>query len=118
MKCLTKQIQSTQKAARLISNVLQKERLMSYSEGLVDAFNRVRKTVASMELPLMQQRRYNGILNAMVMLLEDGRPSKGVYEHLKSALIALTRFDGRDEDACSIENACTNFEAHFGSQML
>ena len=91
---------------------------MSYSEELVEAFGRVRKTVASMELPLMQQRRYNGILNAMVMLLEDGRPSKGVYEHLKSALIALTRFDGRDEDACSIEKACRTFEAHFGSQML
>ncbi len=62
---------------------------MSYSEELVDTFNPVQKTVASMELPLMQQRRYNGILNAIVMLLEDGRPSKDVYEHLKSALIAL-----------------------------
>jgi hypothetical protein len=33
-------------------------------------------------------------------------------------LIALTRFDGRDEDARSIEKACKDFEAHFGSQML
>jgi hypothetical protein len=91
---------------------------MSYSEELVDAFDCVRKTVASMELPLMQQRRYNGILNAMVMLLEDGRPSKGVYQHLKSSLVTLAQFDGRDEDACSIEEACNNFEAHFGGQML
>ncbi len=91
---------------------------MSYSEELVNAFDSVRKTAASMELPLTQQRRYNGILNAMVMLLEDGRPSKGVYEHLKSSLIALALFDGRNEDAFSIEKACKNFEAHFGSQML
>jgi hypothetical protein len=97
---------------------VQKERLMSYSEELVDAFDCVRKTVASMELPLMQQRRYNGILNAMVMLLEDGRPSKGVYQHLKSSLVTLAQFDGRDEDACNIEEACNNFEAHFGGQML
>jgi hypothetical protein len=97
---------------------VQKERLMSYSEELVDAFDCVRTTVASMKLPLMQHRRYNGILNAMVMLLEDGRPSKGVYKHLESSLIALAQFDGRDEDACNIEKACRNFEAHFGSQML
>ena len=90
---------------------------MSYSEELVDAFDCVRKTVASMELPLMQQRRYNGILNAIVMLLEDGRPSKGVYEHLKSSLVALAQFDECDEDACSIEKACKDFDAHFGSQM-
>ena len=90
---------------------------MSYSEELVDAFACIQKTVASMELPLIQQRRYNGILNAIVMLLEDGHPSKSVYMHLKSALIALARFDDRDEDACSIEEACINFEANFGSQM-
>ena len=91
---------------------------MAYSEELVNAFECVRKTVASMELPLTQQRRYNGILNAMVMLLEDGRPSNGVYQHLKLSLISLARFDGRDEDACNIEEACKNFEAHFGGQMI
>ncbi len=90
---------------------------MSYNEEAVDAFDCVRQTVASMNLPLMQQRRYNGILNAMVMLLEDGRPSRDVYEHLKSALLALARFDGWDEDANCIENACKNFEVHFSSQM-
>ncbi len=82
------------------------------------AFDCVRKTVASMDLPLMQQRRYNGILNAMVMLLEDGRPSKDVYEHLKSALLALARFDERDEDAYCIEAACKTFEVRFSCQML
>ena len=90
---------------------------MSYNEEAVDVFDCVRQTVASMSLPLMQQRRYNGILNAMVMLLEDGRPSRDVYEHLKSALLALARFDGRDEDANCIENACKNFEVHFSFQM-
>jgi hypothetical protein len=97
--------------------VLQKESLMSYHEDIIDAFDSVRKTVASMELPPIQQRRYNGILNAMVMLLEDGHPSKRVYMHLKSALIALAQFDECDEDACSIEKACKDFDAHFGSQM-
>jgi len=91
---------------------------MSYHEELVDAFDFVRKTVASMELPLMQQRRYNGILNAMVMSLEDGHPSKAVYEHLKSALLALARFDERNEDAYRIEAACKTFETHVGGQML
>lgn len=52
------------------------------------------------------------------MLLEDGRPSKGVYQHLKSSLITLAQFDRRDEDACNIGDACKNFEAHLGGQML
>ena len=91
---------------------------MPYNEEAVDAFDRVQQTVASMDLPLIQQRRYNGILNAMVMLLEDGRPSKNVYEHLKSALLALAQFDGRDEEAYCIEKACKTFEVHFSFQML
>ena len=91
---------------------------MSYEEELVDAFACVQKIVASMELPLMQQRRYNGILNAIVMLLEDGRPSKDVYGHLKSALLALARFDERNEDAHRIEAACRTFEANVGNKLL
>ncbi len=91
---------------------------MSYEEELVDAFDCVRKIVASMELPLMQQRRYNGILNAMVMSLEDGRPSKAVYEHLKSALLTLARFDERNEDAHRIKAACKTFEVNVGNKLL
>lgn len=53
----------------------------------------------------------------MVMLLEDGHPSRSVYMHLTSALIALARFDECDENACSIEKACKGFEAHLGSKM-
>ena len=90
---------------------------MSYNEEPVDAFDGVRQTVASMDLPLVQLRRYNGILNGIVMLLEDGRPSRDVYEHLKSALVALARFDGQDEGANCIENACKNFEVQFSFQM-
>ena len=98
--------------------VLQEEIRMPYDEETVAAFDCVKQTVASMGLPLMQQRRYNGILNAMVMLLEDGHPSKDAYMYLKSALLGLARFDGRDEDAYCIEAACKTFETHVGSRML
>jgi len=91
---------------------------MGYEEELVDAFVGVQKVVASMELPLMQQRRYNGILNAMVMSLEDGRPSRVVYERLKSALLALAGFDGREEDARRIESACQTFEKTAADRLL
>jgi hypothetical protein len=90
---------------------------MAYNEEEVAAFETVRQAVLAMNLPLMKQRRYNGIFNAINMLIEDEPPCKEAYTHLRSGLIALVRFDMRAEDAERIEAACRNFEAHPACRM-
>ena len=93
---------------------------MAYNEEAVAAFEPVRETIIATkeQLPLMKQRRYNGILNAITMLIEEENPCKDAYTHLRSSLIALARFDGRPDDADRIEAACQSFEEHPVCRML
>jgi hypothetical protein len=46
---------------------------MAYNEEAVTAFEPVRETIIATkeQLPLMKQRQYNGILNAITMLIEE-----------------------------------------------
>ncbi len=44
---------------------------MSYEEGL-DALSGMRDMIASNNLPLVKQRKFNGIFNAIAMQIDDG----------------------------------------------
>ena len=92
--------------------------MAEYDEEAVAAFDTVREVVASMHLPLIRQRRYNGILNAIVMQVEDGHPSKDVIGHLRAAIFALLRFDGLAQYAHPLREAFEKFEARIASRML
>jgi hypothetical protein len=87
-----------------------------YDEEAVRALQKVREVAASLRLPLLQQRRYNGILNAMEMQIEDGGPSKEVLSHLRSALLALARFDGLGSSERALKEAFDQFEAEMASR--
>jgi hypothetical protein len=62
---------------------------MPYEAGL-DALYRVRDMIASAHLPLVKQRKFNGIFNAIAMQIDDGEYSLEVVNHLEQGLLALT----------------------------
>jgi hypothetical protein len=90
---------------------------MGYDQKAVAAFNGVKNVAVSMQLPLMLQRRYNGILNAIEVQVEDGRPSKEVIAHLREALLALARFDKVGHHERALKEAFDKFEAKIASRM-
>jgi len=78
----------------------------------VNAFRPVRQGLEALQLPLMQQRRYNGITNAIEMLVEDGPINKTVLFHLRAALMALADGDNIGvEHKRKISAAFDKFEA-------
>ena len=66
---------------------------MSYEEGL-DALQHVREIIASYSLPLIKQRKFNGIFNAIAMQIDDGAYSVEVVEPLEKGLLALAEWYG------------------------
>ena len=75
---------------------------MPYKEGL-DALNKVRAVIASCNLPFIQQRKFNGIFNAMGMQIEDNDCNREAVEHLGKAVISVAR--GYRLDTQKIEEA-------------
>lgn len=47
--------------------------------------------IASHAFPLITQRKFNGICNAMAMQIDDGEYSVEVVAHLGDALLALAK---------------------------
>ena len=84
--------------------------MAKYDEASVTAFNFVREAVGALRLPLIQQRRYNGILNAIEMQIEDGEPSLQVIRYLRAALFSLLAHDELDEYNAVIEAAFDRFD--------
>jgi hypothetical protein len=76
------------------------------SAGGPQALAQVRRIVASSGLPLMQARKFNGILNAMEMQIEDGEYSLEVVEHLGKAVLALAK--GYRLDVTKVDRALTS----------
>ena len=68
--------------------------MSEYNEEAVKAFIPVKQAIEALHLPLMMQRRYNGIAKAIVMQVEDGPINKTVITHLLAALMALADGDG------------------------
>ena len=56
-----------------------------------DALNKVRAVIASCNLPFIQQRKFNGIFNAMGMQIEDDDCNREAVEHLAKAVISVAK---------------------------
>ncbi len=84
---------------------------MSCEAGL-DALDTVRKIIASHHLPLIKQRKFNGICNAIAMQIDDGAYSLEVVDHLEQALLALTKVYQLESN--SIEGALRDFRRILG----
>ncbi len=64
---------------------------------------KVRDVIASYNLPFIQQRKFNGIFNAMGMQIEDDDCNREAVEHLGKAVISVAR--GYRLDTQKIEEA-------------
>ena len=79
---------------------------MTHEEGL-DALSGVRDMIASHHLPLIKQRKFNGICNAIAMQSDDREYNLEVVNHLEQALLALTKVYRLDNN--SVEGALRDF---------
>ena len=68
-------------------------------EASLDALYHVRDMIASHHLPLVHQRKFNGIFNAIAMQIDDGEYDLEVVDHLEQAYLALTKVYELDSDA-------------------
>ena len=62
---------------------------MRYNEAGVKALHRVQDVVDSAGLPLLKERKLNGILNAIEMQIEDYDYDEDVVKALVRALVSL-----------------------------
>ena len=88
--------------------------MSEHNEKIVNAFGPVRRELDSLRLPLMQQRRYNGIANAIVMMVEHGPINTAAIAHLRAAVMAMV--DGGNisaEHKQRISTAFDQFEAQW-----
>jgi hypothetical protein len=75
---------------------------MSSEKGL-DALKKVRDVIASYHLPFIQQRKFNGIFNAMGMQIEDDDCNREAVEHLGKAVLTVAK--GYRLDTQPVEDA-------------
>jgi hypothetical protein len=61
------------------------------SEERIDALNDVRDVIASYNLPFIQQRKFNGIFNAMEMQIEDNDFNPEAVENLGKAVLSVAQ---------------------------
>ena len=80
---------------------------MSYEAGL-DALDTVRKIIASHHLPLIKQRKFNGICNAIAMQIDDGEYCVEIVAHLGNALLALAK--AYQVETSPVEDALRNLQ--------
>ena len=75
------------------------------SDKAIAALNYVREVIASYNLPFIQQRKFNGIFNAMGMQIEDDDCNLKAVEHLGQAVLAVAR--GYRLETQNVEEALT-----------
>jgi hypothetical protein len=81
-----------------------------YNEEAVHALKDVRHTIESFALPLIRMRKFNGVLNAIEMQVEDHDYSPEVVEWLGKALIELCRYYRLD--IAKVQNVFDAFQKH------
>lgn len=65
---------------------------MRYNEAGVKALHKVQGVIASARLPLVKARKFNGILNAIEMQIEDYDYDEEVVKSLVRALVSLAEW--------------------------
>ncbi len=91
--------------------------MSEYDEEAVEGFGTVREAIAALRLPLMQNRRYGCITNAIEVQIEEGHANKEVLRHLRGAIIALLRADGLLQHTKAVEQAFDEFERKIASRL-
>lgn len=85
-----------------------------YNEEGVKALKGVCDIVKSFGLPLVEFRKFNGILNAIEMQIEDSNYRLEVVEYLGRALIELTVSYKLDSQRGKLERAFKKFQKKLG----
>ncbi len=62
---------------------------MGYNEAGVKALDKIREVIDSVGLPVIKARKFNGILNAIEMQIEDYEYADEVVKALDKALLVL-----------------------------
>ena len=63
---------------------------MPANKGL-NALDKVRGIITSYNLPFIQQRKFNGIFNAMGMQIEDNDCNREAVEYLGKAMLSVAK---------------------------
>lgn len=80
-----------------------------YNEEGVEALKEVWDVIKLFGLPLVKFRKFNGILNAIEMQIEDYNYRLEVVEYLGRALIELTVFYKLDSQRGELEHSFKKF---------
>lgn len=86
---------------------------MRYNEAGVKALDKVREVINSVGLPLVKARKFNAILNAIEMQIEDYEYTDEVVKALDGALLALASSYGLGARV-DLERALAEFERKLG----
>ena len=76
----------------------------------LETFKPVEQAIASLNLPILRLRKLKGILNALIMQIEDGGDSPEVNELLVKAFRAAVTFQVGEESAKPLIEALAKFE--------
>ncbi len=87
---------------------------VTYNKAGVKALEKVREVIDSFGLPLIRARKFNGILNAIEMQIEDYEYADDVVEALDKALLALAGKYASDMRYAELERALAEFERRLG----
>lgn len=83
---------------------------MVYNKAGVKALEKVRGLIDSFGLPLIKVRKFNGILNAIEMQIEDYEYTDDVVKALDKALLSLAGRYTSEAQYAELERAVTEFE--------
>jgi len=83
---------------------------MVYNKAGVKALEKVRRLIDSFDLPLIKARKFNGILNALEMQIEDFEYIDEVVKALDKALLALAGGYASEAQYTELEETLGEFE--------
>jgi hypothetical protein len=83
---------------------------MSYNDNGVNALDKVRRVVQDFGLPFTARRKFNGILNAIEMQVEDYEYGPEVLDNLIKALLVLADFYHLSDERAKLETALAQFQ--------
>lgn len=83
---------------------------MVYNEAGVKALDRMRGVIDSFGLPLIKAKKFNGILNAIEMQIEDYEYIDDVVKLMDKALLALAGEYASEVQHAELEHTVAEFE--------
>ena len=83
---------------------------MKYNKAGVKALDKIKAVIESFGLPLMFARKFNGIMNAIEMQIEDYRYTIDIIKALDKALLLLAEGYAPKAGYAELEDAIVQFE--------